>query len=101
MSFETLLRVFGEDVKQQIEFICYYPKLPSKPAPRKLPSGKEDIDVNFDNQKAFPMGNDYEAKQQKLKEEWKLSYRSQMEKVGHATVCICLVSLLLHETVNN
>ncbi|XP_069125905.1 trichohyalin-like isoform X41 [Argopecten irradians] len=59
-------------------------QLPQKTV-RHIPSGGSRKEVDFENQKAFPMGNDYAEKQKKLREEWRKSYEIQMEKVGHST----------------
>ncbi|OWF39117.1 hypothetical protein KP79_PYT02313 [Mizuhopecten yessoensis] len=64
------------------QYQSFLSQLPPKPIVRHIPSGKSDVDVNFENQKAFPMGNDYAVKQKKLKEEWRKSYEAQKDKIS-------------------
>ncbi|XP_033737614.1 serine/arginine repetitive matrix protein 1-like isoform X16 [Pecten maximus] len=71
------------ETERREQYQSFLSQLPQKSV-RHIPSGGSSKEVDFENQKAFPMGNDYAVKQKKLKEEWRKSYELQMDKVGQS-----------------
>ncbi|XP_033737615.1 serine/arginine repetitive matrix protein 1-like isoform X17 [Pecten maximus] len=67
------------ETERREQYQSFLSQLPQKSV-RHIPSGGSSKEVDFENQKAFPMGNDYAVKQKKLKEEWRKSYELQMDK---------------------